>query len=533
MTVEPAAARALLPVDGLVAAHFYTDAGVGHAVDVSGNDFHAIPDATDPWEWHHRSAHFDGSSTYGTIAYDASNDPTEAITLAALVYPEVLVGSHTILRRSVAATGMKWLARHTSGTYRFALGIGGAIKVAEYASSRYREPFLIVGTYDGQALRIYEGTQDDLVLKAETAATGAIEADTSAWFVGRSPSTSMAEWWDGNILFTGIWSTALSASERRALWEYLTPTMWPFQKSAAFTWPGKIRSFYAVSSGTVLMGSDGGGRIFRSTTRGLNWSERHSEDVQVGGFAESSVTGTLLAAKGETIARVLRSTDDGVSWEMTQDLTGEVSILQAIALDDGTFLVGTRPNAKIYRSTDDGLTFSDMGQLGTEETEVFALLDLGAGHVLAGTRGTASVYKSTDYGQTWSLAQALGSEEYCLWLERLDNGVILAGTQKGGGIYRSTDDGATFASVSVSSNISAVDCIRDLGGGEVVAFGNSITTGKYHVSKSWDYGQTWHFSQGFPGMVGCHAGVYLGGDLVLAGTQNDAEVWRSVTRGGY
>jgi len=206
---------------------------------------------------------------------------------------------------------------------------------------------------------------------------------------------------------------------------------WSFWKGLG----GSILSLLYLGNGMLLAGTTSACRVYRSIDYGETWSYTtltgatwiHGLTNLGNGIVVASVEGTPYAA-------TWRSTDYGATWGWQNLYASHVRSYCVEALGNNIVLAGV--SGHIYRSTNGGLSFSDMGQLGTE-IAVYKIVYFGSGVVLAGTYPTGQVWLSDDLGLTWSLVQQLGTETDVRALYALSNEKVLAGTGSTGKVYYS------------------------------------------------------------------------------------------------
>jgi photosystem II stability/assembly factor-like uncharacterized protein len=144
---------------------------------------------------------------------------------------------------------------------------------------------------------------------------------------------------------------------------------------------------------------------------------------------------------------------------------------------------------QVWKSVNYGLTWAQAAVLESQ-TSLYAISYLGAGVCLAGTGPNGKVYRSTDYGSTWGLIGQLGTEQGIISFVGLGSGLVLAGTWHGDTtgckIYKSIDNGISWSYVCGLGE-EYVYTLNTLGGGVVLA--GTDRNGK--IFRSVDFGAHW------------------------------------------
>jgi len=234
-------------------------------------------------------------------------------------------------------------------------------------------------------------------------------------------------------------------------------------------------------AGTGDGGSGAGGKIFRSTDRGVTWA------VAKNVTPEHNITSIATWENGYAIAgsspngKIFRSTDYGATWTEVYDSSGS-QIWAMSTWENGYAIAGTSANGRILRSTDYGETWAEV--YNTSEQYIFGTCAIPTGHGFAGTYPSGKIFRSTDYGATWTEVYD-SSESFIYSLAGWTSGIILAGSSSGGKIFRSTDYGTTWTEVydSPSKSIQKLHAFRN---GFVVA---SSSAGELYRSTNW--GKDW------------------------------------------
>lgn len=297
-------------------------------------------------------------------------------------------------------------------------------------------------------------------------------------------------------------------------------------------WLGKNDENYS----NIVLASAGQDKIYKSTDQGSSWDLAQELGVYEIGTILSLESGIVLAAVvgvAPSYERsIYKSVNSGNTWNFVQLLGGIGSSTETMTyLGSGVVLAGTTWDANVYKSTDYGDTWNLVQQLGSNNF-IWSLCDLGAGVVLASASTTStftSIYKSVDSGNTWSLMQHIDDVNLTSELISLGDGVVLFGTDTGE-IYKSVDSGDTWTSVyilEIAGHATIEDMVYSVSTNEIY-FGLDGTSKIY---KSIDLGETWNLIQILGGTTNNMESIaYVGNDIVLAGTANQANIWMRPTQ---
>ena len=210
------------------------------------------------------------------------------------------------------------------------------------------------------------------------------------------------------------------------------------------------------------------GTIYRSVDYGETWSEATINNYLNAGYAGSVYLGNgvcLIGSNGN--GRIQRSTDYGANWTyISQPIVGADIIFDMVSVGGNSVISGTGTSAaNIIKSTDAGLNWVDKGVLGSNEL-VYTVAYLGNDICLAGTGyTTGQIYKSIDGGENWTLIGTLGSSTSIYTLKYLGNGVVIAGTEPNAHVFRSDDYGATWEDLGQQGSESAINASLYIGDG--------------------------------------------------------------------
>jgi hypothetical protein len=216
----------------------------------------------------------------------------------------------------------------------------------------------------------------------------------------------------------------------------------------------------------------------------------------------------IFVAGSSTFARVSISSD-GLRWRTSGSLPGSSGAVSAIAIGNGTIIVGVFPTqTNAYVSHDQGATWST----AIVASNVSSLLyDTPTGVFLATVGG--GIMRSVDQGNTWSqvhanlvLAIGYGNGVYSAWTNA--KSVVI-----------STDQGATWSAKSVSPVLQGLTNVTSF------AYGNGtwvgITTDSRTTVRSTDQGATWT-SSNTSGVINSKCLAYGNGLFVIGTTSNSA-----------
>jgi ligand-binding sensor domain-containing protein len=225
-----------------------------------------------------------------------------------------------------------------------------------------------------------------------------------------------------------------------------------------------IRSLLAVSSGSVLAGTDDG--VFLSTNNGANWTQLNNGigNNRVNKLAVNSSGHIFAGTRG---AGVFISTDHGSNWTAL-GLTG-VSITALTINSFGTVYVGTEGltsgtyGGGIYYSDSNGSYWYQINN-GLPSLPVLSLVINSLNYIYAGTYG-GGVYRSTNFGSGWAQQDTglpANADVYSLAVNA--SSYIYAGLGFNHlGAYLSTDNGNTWADYGLTSNNVAAFAIDTAG----------------------------------------------------------------------
>jgi ligand-binding sensor domain-containing protein len=191
---------------------------------------------------------------------------------------------------------------------------------------------------------------------------------------------------------------------------------------------GDVAGLVFDKNGRVVVGAGCG--VLISSDRGTSWPITGIH-VPLKCIAIDS-TGTLLG--GAAGGRLFRSTDLGAQWSETS-IPGR-AIRTLFVMKDGDIFAGTEGTG-MQRSTDHGQTWHQRGFAGATVRHACGGSDSTAYAILQ----NGGLYRSTDDGNTWlSTTLSRGSIRT---VAAGGNGVALAGGMNEG-VYRSTDHGGTW-----------------------------------------------------------------------------------------
>ncbi len=200
------------PVEGLVAAYGFDEAGDVLALDTSGNGNDGVlsgPTRTSAGKFG-SALSFDGINDWVTVDDHATLDLTSGMTLEAWVKPSALSGWRTALIKE-AASGLAYaLYAHDSSPRPAAyIRIGGDLTTPGSAALPTNAWTHLASTYDGTRLRLFVNG-----VETSTAVSGSIEQSARPLRIGGN--ALWGEYFSGLIDEVRVYNRALSAAEIQA-----------------------------------------------------------------------------------------------------------------------------------------------------------------------------------------------------------------------------------------------------------------------------------------------------------------------------
>lgn len=252
---------------------------------------------------------------------------------------------------------------------------------------------------------------------------------------------------------------------------------------------GELRSQSATycGNGLCLVGTYGGGKIFKSLNFGTTWELSYdSAGDQIQSIAYCGNKVVLATVAEGTKGYIYRSTNNGLSnWSKITPEATEQYYHEVVFCGSDTCVLGMN-NGKIYYSTNNGVNWSLASDTVEHSVRTFAAGEDGV--VIAGGAGaTAKLFKSEDYGITWSLSHTISAASMTSALAYCGSGTFVAGTNYSDGlIVRSTDNGESWSTVYDTEEV-AVHSLEYCENG--IVFAGTGANGK--IFRSDDYGATW------------------------------------------
>ena len=212
--------------------------------------------------------------------------------------------------------------------------------------------------------------------------------------------------------------------------------------SGAGTTAFKVYSIFTHTNGDIFIGTSKEARIYRSNDGGDNWTQVYnsSNSTVITTCFTSTANGSILAG---TEVSILKSTDNGDTWNTT---LSSQTIRQMLMVNNGNIIAST--STGIFKSVDDGNTWN-VSNNGLTNTNVVALNKNTLGVLFCSTINN-KVFKSTDNGDSWiELSIIPASAIYCI--SSNSSNELYAGTFSG--LYKSTDDGNTWTEDSLDNQL--------------------------------------------------------------------------------
>lgn len=182
---------------------------------------------------------------------------------------------------------------------------------------------------------------------------------------------------------------------------------------------------------TLLAGANDYG-LHRSTDNGMTWTRTHFPTYNGEGKVLVERNGVIFCGTGIGFHY---STDDGSSWQL---VSGAGYSIECIFNGPSVMYAGTN-RGKVLASTDDGMSWTERGDLGTND-DINTLIDNGT-VLMASTQGDG-IFVSTDGGVTWEERNnGLGASPSSQSLAYVD-GIWYAGRTPG--LYVSSDNGQNW-----------------------------------------------------------------------------------------
>ena len=196
------------------------------------------------------------------------------------------------------------------------------------------------------------------------------------------------------------------------------------------------------TSPSTLYASPFGDGVFRSTDGGANWQAvNHGlTDSEVSALAlDPSNPSTVYA--GVWRGGVFRSTNKGASWQAINSGLTDRAVL-ALAIDPTNPSTLYAGGGSLFKSTDRGGSWEEINNgLMNPPVRALAIDPTNTSTLYAGT--TFRLLKSTDSGANWVQASPIGGSE-ALAIDPTNPSTLYAGAGLGGGVFMSINDGAAW-----------------------------------------------------------------------------------------
>lgn len=264
-------------------------------------------------------------------------------------------------------------------------------------------------------------------------------------------NTFMINPWDKNKIYIALGNIIYMSANRGETW---------MQTSTIGTSTVSTHSFYISPKDTnhyLCANTGGGGRVQRSTDRGLTWTTTISRTYSPYGMPiEMDYAHPDTVYFGPEDGHLYRSTDFGLTW-LDLSTPGFSSPCDLVVVRDSANILwcGDSGPSRISRSTDGGLTWTLIFNGGQSEIPTIASNAVQTNLGYATAWGGGGIQKTTNFGASWFGTASAGST-WGVDIAKDDPNVIMFGVYGGGTSYLSTNAGATFNTSPLSGANDAI-----------------------------------------------------------------------------
>ena len=337
---------------------------------------------------------------------------------------------------------------------------------------------------------VYAGTYSGGVYKTSNGGASWLPAN-----VGMAPGTGVKgigfDPQDSTIIYAGTKAGVFKTTDAGQSWSEISAGLTTKDINTLIVDP--------TDGKTLYVGTQGGG-VFKTSNGGTSWGPVNGGFVVAGSDFYSYALAidpanhqTIYAGTGNTGGgKVFKSTDGGANWSATGSGT-TMSRVFTLVLDPssaGTLFAGTG-NSGIYRTTDGGATWQHLTNgpgLSTASITQMAIDKSTPKTVYAGAY-QGGVYKSIDGGNSWlqSNSGLTNTDVYAIAVDPGDSRTIYTGTYAAG-TFKSVNGGQTWSPTGVGlTNAYVVALALDPGNAQTIYAGTSFNA----LHKSANGGATW------------------------------------------
>ncbi len=209
----------------------------------------------------------------------------------------------------------------------------------------------------------------------------------------------------------------------------------------------------------IVLSVTSDGKIYRSTDRGLTWTQTFSAPVGLRSISFCDSSNGIVVGGTITYQKIYKTSDSGLTWQQTSSTSDYLKKLYFYNLES-LFAVGS--DYSVYKSSDQGSSWNILLRLGSGISNSFNGISItDVNHIMiAGTAG--KIYKSSDSGSNW-VSMTEGSTNDLFAVSIADQNYEMA-VGRNGNIQRTTNGGASWQAIASGFNdnfngISSLDTI--------------------------------------------------------------------------